>query len=71
MRKANHEMRKITNDVIELRNQEKIRTLGEKETEKYLGILKANTIKEAEMKEKNLKSFLWRIKKETKPGIIL
>ena len=31
---------------IELSNQEKIRTLGEKETDKYLGILEADTIKE-------------------------
>ena len=38
---------------IELPNQEKIRTLGEKETYKYLGILKADAIKYAEMKEKN------------------
>ena len=30
----------------------KIRTLGEKETYKYLGILAANTIKQVEMKEK-------------------
>ncbi len=37
---------------IELPNQEKIRTLGEKETYKYLGILEADIIKHAEMKEK-------------------
>ena len=30
----------------------KIRTLGEKETYKYLGILEADIIKQAEMKEK-------------------
>ena len=36
----------------ELSNQEKIRTLGGKETYKYLGILKADTIKQPEMKEK-------------------
>ena len=30
---------------IELRNQEKIRTLGEKKTYKYLGILKTDAIK--------------------------
>ena len=40
---------------IELRNQERIRTLGEKETYKYLGILEADTIKQVELKEKNLK----------------
>ena len=39
-------------DAIERPNQDKIRTLGEKETYKYLGILEADTIKEAEMKEK-------------------
>ena len=37
---------------IELPNQGNIRTLGEKETYKYLGILEADTIKQAEMKEK-------------------
>ena len=37
---------------IELINQEKIRTLGEKETYKYLGMLEADTIKHAEMNEK-------------------
>ena len=40
---------------IELLNQERIRTLGEKKNYKYLGILEANTIKQAEMKEKNNK----------------
>ena len=37
---------------IERPNQEKIRTFGEKETYKYLGILETNIIKQAEMKEK-------------------
>ena len=37
---------------IELPNQENIRTFGEKETYKYLEILKAETIKQVEMKEK-------------------
>ena len=45
------EKRRMT-EGIELWNQEKIRTLGEKETYKYLGILEAETIKHAEMKEK-------------------
>ena len=40
---------------IELPNQEKIRTLGEKETYKYLGILEVGTIKQVEMKENFLK----------------
>ena len=38
---------------IELPNQEKISTLGEKETYKFLEILEANAIKQAAMKEKN------------------
>ena len=33
-------------------NQEKTRTLGEKETFKYMEILEADTIKQVEMKEK-------------------
>ena len=56
---------------VELANQEKIRTLGERETYKYMKILVADTIKQAEMKEKikvDLKGtknlleteFLWR-----------
>ena len=40
---------------MELPNQNKIRTLGEKETYKYLGILEADTIKQMEMKEKKLR----------------
>ena len=40
-------------DGMELLNQDKIRTFGEKETYKYLGILEADTIKQVEMKEKN------------------
>ena len=40
---------------IGLPNQEKIRTLREKETYKYLGILEVDTNKQVEMKEKNLK----------------
>ena len=35
---------------MELPNQEKIKMLGEKEMYKYLGILKADTIEQAEMK---------------------
>ena len=40
-------------DGIELPNKDKIRTLGEKETYKYLRILETDTIKREEMKEKN------------------
>ena len=38
-------------DGIELPNQEKIRMLEEKKTYKYLGILKADNIKQMEMKD--------------------
>ena len=41
-----------TTDGIELPNQDKIRTLGEKETYKYLGIMEADTIKQVQMKDK-------------------
>ena len=40
---------------IQLPNLEKIRTLGEKKNYKYLGIWKADTIKQVEMEEKILK----------------
>ena len=40
---------------IELQNQEKIRTLGEKVSYKYLRILEVDTIKQMEMKEKKRK----------------
>ena len=39
-------------DRIELPNQDKIRTIGENETYKYLGILEDDTIKQVEMKDK-------------------
>ena len=39
---------------IELPNQEKIRTFGEKEIYKYMGILEPDTIKQAEVKEKRV-----------------
>ena len=55
-------------DGMELPNQNKIRTLGEKETYKYLGILEADTIKQVQMKEKTKKEYFRRTKKllETK-----
>ena len=50
---ANNESRKRhLKDKMELINQDKIWTLGEKETYKYIWILEADTIKQ-EMKEKN------------------
>ena len=53
---------------MELPNQDKIRTLGEKETYKYLGILEADAIKQMKMKEKTKKEYLKRTRKplETK-----
>ena len=55
-------------DGLALLNQEKIRTLGEKETYKYLEILEADTIEQVEMKEKIKKEYLKRTRKllETK-----
>ena len=44
--------RKQITEGIKLPNQERIRMLGEKENYKYLGKLEVNTIKQAEMKEK-------------------
>ena len=43
-------------DRREWANQEKIRTLGEKETYKFLGIMEADPIKQEEMKEKKKKN---------------
>ena len=55
-------------DGMELPNQDKIRTFGENETYKYLGILEAGTFKQVEMKEKIKKEYLRRTRKplETK-----
>ena len=47
-----------TMEGVELPNKIDIRTLGEKEPYKYLDILKADTIKQQEMKEKILKEYL-------------
>ena len=44
-------------DRMELPNQDKVRTLGETETYKYLGILEADIIKQVEMKEKIRKEY--------------
>ena len=41
---------------IELPNQERIRTLGEKENYYYLGILETDTVKQVEIKAKNKKT---------------
>ena len=55
-------------DGIELPNQDRIRTLEEKETYKYIGILEADTIKQVQMKDKIQKEYLRRTRKllETK-----
>ena len=50
-------------DGMELPNQDKIKTLAENETYKYLGILEADTIKQMEMKEKIQKEYLRRTRK--------
>ena len=55
-------------DWMELPNQDKMRTLAENETYKYLGILEADTIKQVEMKDSIQKEYLRRTRKllETK-----
>ena len=55
-------------DGMELPNQDKIRTHGENETYKYLGILEADIIKLVDMKDKIRKEYLRRTRKllETK-----
>ena len=50
-------------DGMELPNQDKIRTLGENETYKYLGILEGNTTKQVEMKDKIQKEYCRRTRK--------
>ena len=55
-------------DGMEQPNLDKFRTLGEKGTNKYLGILEADTIKQVEMKDKIQKEYRRRTRKllETK-----
>ena len=50
-------------DGMELPNQDKIKTLTENETYKYLGILEADTIKQVEMKEEIQNEYLRRTRK--------
>ena len=50
-------------DGMELPNHDKIRTLGENETYKYLGILEADTIKQVEMKDKIRKNISGELEK--------
>ena len=58
----------ITIIIMELPNHDRIRTLGEKETYKYLGILEADTTKQVQMKDTTRKEYLRRTRKlhETK-----
>ena len=58
-------------EVVELPNQQKNRTLGEKETYKYLGILEVDTIKHVEMRENFFKRvYQKKGKNYTKPSYI-
>ena len=50
-------------DGMKLSNEDKIRTLGEKETHKYLEILEPDTIKQVKMKDENQKEYLRRTRK--------
>ena len=52
--------------IMELPNQDKIRTHGENETYKYLGILEADTIRQVERKDKIQKEYPRRKLLETK-----
>ena len=56
-------VKRETTEGTELPNQERIRTLGEKENYKYLGIVETDTIKLTEMKENIRKEYLRRTRK--------
>ena len=53
---ANNEKRETSHDRRKIKK--KIKTFGDKETYKYLGILEAHTIKQLEMKENIKKEYL-------------
>ena len=58
-------------DGMELPNHDKIRTLGEEETYKYLGILEADTMKEMEImirSGKNISRELENYSRENSPA---
>ena len=57
-------------DRIELPNQDKIRTLEEKETYKYLEILEADTIKQEGMKENIKKEYFRKTRKLLEANVI-
>ena len=56
-------------DGIDLPNHDKIRTLAENETYKYLGILEADTIKQVKMKDKIQREYLRRTRKLLKKNL--
>ena len=47
--------KQYTTDGTELQNQDQIRTLGENDAYKYLGILEGDTIKQMQMKKEKKK----------------
>ena len=51
-------------DGMELPNHDNIRTLEEKETYKYLGILEADTVKQVKMKDAIREEYLRRTRKQ-------
>ena len=53
---------------IELANQERVRTLGEKENYMYLGILETNIIKRGDIKEKLQKGTIDERENFSKPS---
>ena len=53
---------------MELRNQDKIRTLREKETYKYFDILEADTIKQVEMREKLKENISGELESYSRPN---
>ena len=60
---SNNYKRKRTNDWKNYQFKTKIRKPGEKETYKNWGILEADTTKNADVKEKNLKDYLRKTSK--------
>ena len=55
-------------DGMELPNHDKIKTLGENKTYKYLGILEADTIKQVEIKDKIQKEYLENYSRQNSPA---
>ena len=57
-------------DGMELPNEDKIKTLAENETYKYLGIEEADTIKQVEMKEKIPKNIAGELENHSRQNSI-